>query len=244
MQLASGSGCSSSRRPEKGHGHGHGPDLHPSSASSPGRSASWWIDRAGGVSTQADTKRWGLNTPALHPISLRQPRPALRPPRHRSGRTPARVKRAAEGRRQGADSIPWPAPTGRRCRDGTPLALGFGPAVAIVHDHENPLPRCLPWQGQGNRAAVPGVVARVERLNPSLGTTVAEGEPTRSQGDQGLTLSHRRALARSSWRPAASPSTTGIFREPRISRKRGRGSPATVLGRPSRSRATTRAAGC
>lgn len=67
-------------------------------------------------------------------------------------------------------------------------------------DHANPLFSCLPLQGQGNRAAVPGVDARVEQLKPHLGAKVADGGPARSQGDQGLALSQRRASARSSSR--------------------------------------------
>ena len=42
---------------------------------------------------------------------------------------------------------------GGGANDGTPLAPDFGPAVEIVHDHENLYPSRLQEQRQGNRAA-------------------------------------------------------------------------------------------
>jgi len=110
----------------------------------------------------------------------------------------------------GMDQIPFLGQhqRGGGANDGNPLAPDFGPAVAIVHDHENLYSSCLPEQSQGNRAAFTYFNAGIERQIAALNSRVGDGEPTSGQGlADGSTPDLAAAVSGDPWMPISSATT-------------------------------------
>ena len=139
-------------------------------------------DTLSGLEMSAPKRALWSEESAPGALRLRRPEPAPRPPRHRRGSIPARA--GHQQRCTGRNQIPFLGQhqDGGRPDDGKPLAPGFGPAAAIVQDHENLFASRLPEQSQGNRAAFTGVNAGIERLIAALSSRVGDAEPTSVQG--------------------------------------------------------------